>query len=129
MLIPRVFYPDKPDADIPNFFSRTVGADIGVSGREGTLNGIAISMPFEFVGNYGWCAGILSFGLIGVFWSLVCGWMLSPARLSNHPLTPFLVLFVMNMEQAVGYYLADLRQLIIPMLLCYFIYRMSRAKI
>lgn len=38
------------------------------------MNSIAISIPFEFVGNYGWFAGFLSFGLIGVFWSLLSGW-------------------------------------------------------
>jgi len=129
ILVPRVFNPDKRDSDIGNFFARTVGADIGVADRNDTLNNIAVSIPFEFVGNYGWCAGFLSFGLIGVFWALLCGWLLSPARLSNHPLTPFLVLSTMGMEGALGSYLAGLRGLIIPLVLCFFVYIMLRGKI
>jgi len=123
ILVPRVFMPGKRDTNIGNFFSRTVGADIGVTNRNDEINNIGASIPFEFVGNYGWCAGILSFGIIGVFWSLFSGWMLSPARLSNHPFTPFLVLQTLGMEGALGHYLAGLRALIIPLLLFYFVYR------
>lgn len=115
--------------NIGNSFCRTVGADIGVSGRDDTLNSIALSIPFEFVGNYGIVAGILSFGLIEFFWTLFIVWMLSPARLSNHPLTPLLALSTMWMEQPLGHYLAGLRGLIIPLLLCYFVYRMLRGRI
>jgi hypothetical protein len=129
VLVPRVFNPNKRDTNIGNFFAQTVGADIGVSGRDDTLNNVAISIPFEFVGNYGWCAGIVSFALIGVFWAMLCGWLLSPARLSNHPLTPFLALSTMAMEGAFGHFLAGLRQLIIPLILCFFFYRMLRGKI
>jgi hypothetical protein len=129
ILVPRVFMPGKRNMNIGNFFCQTVGADIGVSNRNDTLTSIGMSIPFEFVGNYGWCAGILSFGLIGVFWSLLCAWLLSPARLSNHPLTPFLVLSTIGMEGALGHFLAELRGLIIPLLLCYFVYRMLRGKL
>ena len=129
ILVPRVFNPGKRDMMIGNFFAQTVGADIGVSDRNETLSNIGMSIPFEFVGNYGWVAGILSFGLIGVFWSVLCGWLLSPARLSNHPLTPLMALSTMGMEGALGHYLAGLRGLIIPLLLCFFVYRMLRGKI
>ncbi|MBU4273704.1 MAG: hypothetical protein KKE86_01950 [Planctomycetes bacterium] len=129
ILVPRAFNPDKRDSNIGNFFSRTVGVDIGVSGKNDFLNNIAISVPFEFVGNYGWGAGILSFGLIGVFWTLFVVWMLSPDRLSNHPLTPFLMISMLAMESALGHYLAGFRDLIIPLLLCYVIYRMFGGRI
>jgi len=128
--VPRVLFPDKHDANIGNYFAQTVGVDIGVIGADDTLTNISITIPFEFVGNYGLCAGILSFGLIGFFWSLLCGWLLSPARLSNHPLTPFMAIYpVMGMERALGHYLATLRELIIPLLLCYFVYRMLHGKV
>ncbi len=129
ILVPRVLLPDKRDANIGNFFARTVGADIGVSRRDDTLNNIAISIPFEFIGNYGWFAGILSFGLIGVLWTLLCGWLLSPAHLSSHPLAPFLVLLTMSMEAAWGHFLGSLRELIIPLFLCYVVYRLLRGRI
>jgi hypothetical protein len=129
ILVPRAFMPDKRDANIGNFFCQTVGADIGVSGRNDTLNNIGMSIPFEFVGNYGVVAGILSFGLIGFVWTLFVVWMLSPSRLSNHPLTPFLTMSIVGMEGALGHYLAGLRGLIVPMLLCYFIHKMLRGRV
>jgi len=129
ILVPRALLPNKRDAAIGNFFSRTVGADIGRTNRNDTLNSAAVSIPFELVGNYGWAAGVLSFGLIGVFWTLLCCWLLSPARLSNHPLTPFLALSTLGMEGALGHYLAGLRGLIIPLFLCYFVYRLLRGRI
>ena len=129
ILVPRVLMPDKRDTAIGNFFSQTVGVDIGVSNSEDTLTNIAVAIPFEFVGNYGWCAGILSFGLIGVFWALLCGWLLSPARLSSHPLTPFLVLSALGMEAPLGHFLVQLRGLCIPLLVCLFVYGLLRKKL
>lgn len=120
--VPRVLLPTKRDSNIGNFFCRTVGADIGVSGRYDYLNNIAISIPFEFVGNYGWMAGVLSFGMLGVLWALACGWLLSPARLSSHPLTPMLVLLTLRMESPLGSFLGALRGLLIPLFLAYVIY-------
>lgn len=129
VLVPRVFMPGKRDQNLGNFFSRTVGADLGITEREGTENAICVGVPFEFVGNYGLAAGILSFGLIGVFWALLCGWLLSPARLSNHSLTPFLVLTAMGVESCVGPFLAGFRNLSIPLLICFFVYIAVRRKL
>ena len=121
--------PDKRDMNIGNFFAQTVGVDTGVTHRSDTLTNIGVSIPFEFVGNYGWGAGILAFGLIGVFWSILSAWLLSPARLSDHPLAPFMALAAMGIEGAFGHYLAYLRGLIIPLLLCYVVYIMMRRRI
>ena len=52
-LLPRALAPNKRDTSIGNFFGRTVGADIGVSGDNDYANSIALSLPFEFLGNYG----------------------------------------------------------------------------
>ena len=128
-LVPRAINPNKRDQNIGNFFSRTVGAKIGMSNEGDTLNSLATSIPFEFVGNYGVFAGILSFGLIGFFWTILCVWVLSPMRLSSHPLAPFFVLLVTGMESPVGAFLATIRGLIIPMLFCYLVYRWLHGKI
>jgi hypothetical protein len=131
-LVPRVIWPDKPDNNIGAFYTTDLGVD-SVTARDNNdvsyISNSAISIPFEFVGNYGWCAGILAFGLLGVTWSLWCGWLLSPARLSNHPLTPWLVLSAMVMEQSLGNYFGMFRMLIIPLLLCFVIYRILGGKI
>lgn len=128
-VVPRAFNPGKRDSNIGNFFARTVGADIGVSNRSDFLNSIAISIPFEFVGNYGWLAGVLSFGLIGFLWSLLVIWMLSPTRLANHPLSPFLTFFTMSMESPLGSFLAGLRGLLIPIFLSFLLYKLFRGRI
>jgi hypothetical protein len=130
VLVPREFMPEKRDMNIGNFFARTVGADIGVAQRFDTLNSIAIGMPFEFVGNYGWLAGVLSFGIIGVFWAVLNCWLLTPEHLSDHPLTPFMAAFTLSMEAPMGHFLAQVRGLIIPLLILFFINKvMLRGKI
>jgi hypothetical protein len=128
-LVPRVIWPDKPDNNIGAFYTMDLGDDPAVSENSVYISNSAISIPFEFVGNYGWCAGILAFGLLGVTWSLWCGWLLSPARLSNHPLAPWLMLSALGMEQSFGGYLGMFRMLIIPLLLCFVIYRILNGKI
>jgi hypothetical protein len=128
-LVPRVIMPDKRDNTIGAFYTMELSDDPTAGENDVYTESKAISIPFEFVGNFGWCAGILAFGLLGVTWSLWCGWLLSPARLSSHPLTPYLVLSAMIMEQSFGNYLGMFRMLLIPLLLCFVIFRMLRGKI
>jgi hypothetical protein len=128
-LVPRAIDPNKPDQNIGNLFSQTVGADIGISSIDDNLNSLAISIPFEFVGNFGWGAGILSFAFIGFFWTLFICWLLSPARLASHPLAPFLTLATMGIEAPFGAFAATMRDLIIPLLICYFVYRILNKNI
>jgi hypothetical protein len=106
-LVPRSIYPDKPDSNMGNYFARYLGtvADDDYVTNEG------VSLPFEFVGNYGYLAGILSFGLIGVFWALFCVWLLSEDRLATHPLAPLVIIFSLWIETSVGQFLAKLRDL------------------
>ena len=118
-VIPRVLKPDKRDSEMGNFFARTVGADIGVSDPLDFTHNISIAVPFEVLGNFGVVAGVLSFALIGVFWPVLSIWMLSPARLSNHPLTPYLVLATMSFESSFGGFLDNIRGMLVPITLIY----------
>ena len=128
-LIPRVFYPEKPMLNVGNFFALTIGADLGLVSSGDYVTNISVSMPFEIVGNFGWLAGILSFGLIGAFWALFCVLLLSPRRLADHPLTPWLVGFAFGFEGAVGHFLAGLRSLIIPLAVTFMIWVFLRKKL
>lgn len=126
-LVPRVLNPDKKDMNIGNFFykstySRTFKEDV-VS----DINNVAISLPFEFAGNYGLVVGVLSFMFIGVFWASFCGWLLSVPRLSNHPLTPFAISLTLGMEAAFGHFLANLRSLLIPFSVIFILRRFLKS--
>jgi hypothetical protein len=112
-LIPRALSPDKPNMDIGNFMARTVGVDIGVVTPDNFITSVAVSIPFEFVGNYGWLVGVGSFALIGFVWALLCGWLLSPQRLAMHPLSPWLVFLAFGMEAPLASFLATFRDLAI----------------
>jgi len=129
ILIPRALKPDKRDMNIGNFFSRTIAADIGMHAYSDEVNNVGLSLPFEFVGNYGWFAGVLSFGVIGVFWSLWCGFLLSVDRLSDHPLTPLIVCSTLGMEAAMGHFLAGLRGFLFLLIVAYFIYSLLNRKL
>lgn len=121
-LIPRVIFPDKPMLNVGNFFALTVGVDLGIISPKDFITNIGVSLPFEIVGNFGWLAGIISFGIFGAFWVLICSLILSPIRLSHHPLTPMMVAFAMGWEQPIGHFLATLRGLIVPILITFFIW-------
>lgn len=128
-LVPRALAPDKPDMNIGNFMAHTVGVDIGVVDPSNNITSVAVSIPFEFVGNYGWLAGIMAFPLIGLVWALVCGWLLSPARLSNHPLSPWLVGMTLGMEAPLAHYLASWRDLLIPLVVAYILWVLLKKQL
>ncbi|WP_223911010.1 hypothetical protein [Geobacter sp. AOG1] len=106
-LVPRAIYPDKPDMNMGNFFGRYLGA----VDPDDYMTNMGVSIPFEFVGNYGYMAGILSFGLIGIVWTLFCVWLLSADRLATHPLAPLCIIFALGLEASVGQFLAKFRDL------------------
>lgn len=118
-IVPRLLYPAKPEMNIGNFFAQQIGVDLGLVSSSDYFTNIAITIPFEFIGNYGLIAGILSFGLIGVLWASLCSWLLSPERLSDHPLTPWLTVSVLTMEAAVGHFLAHWRSMLLPFAVIY----------
>ena len=64
-LIPRAIYPSKPDLNVGNFFAQTVGLRMGLVNPRDFMTNISITIPFEMIGNFGWAAGVLSFGIIG----------------------------------------------------------------
>ncbi len=129
VIVPRALLPGKPDADIGNFFARTVGVDIGISTPDNYDYNISLSIPFEVVGNYGSVAGVGSFALIGLFWALLCGWLLSPERLSSHPLSPYFVSVALIVESPLGNVLAIVRDLFFPIIGLYFAWLLLRKRL
>ena len=128
-LVPREFYPDKPPLNIGNFFARTVGVDLGMVDPEDFDTNFGLTIPFEVIGNYGWLAGILSFGLIGAAWSLLSALLLTSDRLSNHPLTPWMVGLSVAFESGVGHFLASVRALAIPIMVAFILSKLLRGKL
>ncbi|MEN6372109.1 MAG: hypothetical protein ABFD64_08875 [Armatimonadota bacterium] len=122
-LLPRVLNPEKRDMNIGNFFYRTVYARVYMTPTTSDTNNVSISIPFEVVGNYGWISGVLSFALLGIVWSSVVGWFLTPARLSSHPLVPMFISLTLGFEQPIGHWLAALRGLIIPVFILWLVSR------
>lgn len=106
-IMPRALFPDKKDSNMGNFFAR----DLGVSDSSNTTNNIAITLPFEYVGNYGFVIGVLSFVFIGFFWSAGVAWLLSVPRLSTHPLTPWLILMAGGWESSTGQFVNGFKDL------------------
>jgi len=128
-LIPRRLSPNKPDMNVGNFFSRTIGVDLNLSSSRDYFTNTSIALPFEFVGNFGWLAGIVSFGCIGVFWASLTSWILSTQRLSDHPLTPWLTANVLLMESAVGHYLAYWRSMLFPLVTVFVVWIVFRRRL
>lgn len=127
--LPRALSPDKPDMNVGNFMARTVGADIGVVPPNNYITSVAVSIPFEFMGNYGWLAGVGSFAFIGFFWALFCGWLLSPGRLANHPLAPWLVTLAFRMESPLGSFLTTFRDLAIVFGVAFLIWLLLKKRL
>ncbi|MEW5985865.1 MAG: hypothetical protein AB1791_04450 [Chloroflexota bacterium] len=126
VIIPRALFEDKPDSTIGNFFSRMVGAAIGLTNSRDYAHSSAIAIPFEFMGNYGWLAGVASFPVLGAFIALLSGWLLSAERVSDHPLSPFLVMLVISVEASLGSFLADVRDLFIPVAVAFGVWLLFR---
>jgi hypothetical protein len=123
--IPRALYPDKPDTNMGHFFATQLTAP----GYQNEMQNVAITVPFEFVGNYGWLAGVLSFALIGTLWTILTVWLLSHARLATHPLMPWLLLVAMTFEQSVGTFINGIKDLPISLLVVLVIWLSSRHRL
>lgn len=124
---PRAIFPNKPDADIGNYFARTVGVATGISTEDNYDFNIALTIPFEIVGNYGWIAGILSFPLLGFIWSFICSVLLSAKRISNHPLSPYFCFLALTFESPFGNVLAQFRDLIFPLVVLRIMWEKGRT--
>ena len=101
-LIPRAIYPEKPDLNIGNYVAR----DIGAFPESDHLTNIGVSLPVEAWGNFGAFAALLSFVFIGIMWSFVCGLILSPQRLHDHPIAPIFVLQTIGFEAVLAHFLS-----------------------
>lgn len=127
-LVPRAISPEKPEMNIGNVFTHVYGSALGIS-ADNDINNIAPSLPFEMVANYGLVAGVISFPLIGVGWAVFCCLLLSPARMANHPLAPWLVLSAGKFEGALGPVLAWGRDLPFTLLLIWLIRAGARREL
>jgi len=99
-LIPRVIYPEKPDLNIGNFIANDLGVYLD------DLTNIGVSLPVEAWGNFGALVALISFVFIGIVWSLICGVILSPQRIHNHPIAPLFVLQTMYFEAPIAHFMA-----------------------
>jgi hypothetical protein len=109
VVVPRRFRPDKPDQNIGNYFSRTIGADLGIANRNDHINNISPSMMFEFVGNYGHLAGILAFGIIGLCWAIFVSLVVGARSIAQNPFVILLILMGLAFEGSFGAFLVALR--------------------
>jgi hypothetical protein len=109
-IIPRVLSPNKPDNNLGHYFAQ----QLGDPGAIYVNQNIAISVPFEFVGDYGCLAGIASFALIGLTWPAFICLVLTPTRLSTHPLMPYLLSVLLIFEQGAGQFINSAKLLIFP---------------
>jgi hypothetical protein len=123
-LLPRELFPDKADSNMGNFFAR----QLEVSAADNYVNNVAITIPFEIVGNYGWLAGWLSFAVIGVVWASFVAFVLTVPRMTTHPLTPYLIVLVMSVESSVGQFGNQLKLLPISLALLYWVRQMMTHK-
>jgi len=124
-LAPRVLYADKPDMNIGHFFALQLAAPA----YQNEMHNVSITLPFEFVGNYGWLPGIISFAIIGLGWTALTLWILSPARLSTHPLMPWLLSIAMLLEGNVGQFLNSIKDLPFAMVVILGIWLSSKRQL
>jgi hypothetical protein len=127
--IPRAIFPGKPEMSVGNFFARAIGSPIGLSGVDNFINNVPVSIPFEMVGNFGWVAGLLTFPLLGAAWAFWCGWLLSPARISTHPLAPFFVVSTLNFERDLGSFLNLHRDMLFALAAAYAIWLIRKGRL
>jgi hypothetical protein len=124
-IVPRVFSPDKADSNMGNYFAK----QLNVSKANNNLNNIAITIPFEIVGNYGFLAGIGSFAVIGMLWAAFTSFLLTPSRLGTHPLAPYFVGLLIAMESSVGQFLNVVKLLSIPLAVLFVVWLMIRRQL
>jgi hypothetical protein len=123
-IIPRVILPAKSDSNMGNFFSH----ELGDSGMDDDMQNIAITVPFEIVGNFGWLAGVLSFAAIGAAWATFCASVLTVARMTTHPLTPFVIVLGLDVERSMGQSLNAFKGLPFALAMLCVVLRMTKEK-
>lgn len=111
-IIPRAFYPEKPDGNTGNFFSRDVGGTMGLLDPANEENSVAISIPIEIAGNLGWLLGLASFAILGFIWATLSALVLGPDP-ALHPWNPYFVLTTVLFESPLVALLAQGRDFLI----------------
>ncbi len=121
-ILPRALFPAKASSNMGNYFAH----QLSVADAGDNLQNVAITIPFEFTGNFGWIAGSLSFALLGAVWALFVALLLTPARMATHPLTPFVIVFGLGIESSVGQFGNGIKMLLILLPLLFLICRFPR---
>ena len=106
-LVPRFLYPAKSDANMGNVFARA----IGIAPQTDRQTNAGITVPFEFVGNFGFAAGLASFYAIGVIWTSLMLYILGKGRMALHPLSPYFVGVALHIEASAGQFIGAYKDL------------------
>jgi hypothetical protein len=127
-VVPRAFFPDKPDLNIGNYFSHEIGAPIGLTDSTSVEHSAAISIPFEIAGNFGIAAGLGTFAVLGFVWAFASALLLGPDP-ARHPLSPWFVLLTSLFESPLLSFLAQGRDLVIVVALVAVIWRIQGRRL
>ena len=128
VVIPRALYPGKPDLNIGNFFAKEIAVPLGLASPFDDQHNIAITLPFEIVGNYGYLAGVVSFFVLGVICAAAIFFFIPKQNLHNHPLAPYLVVSVLQIEGSLGSILGFCRSLIVPLLFLWILWGLHNKR-
>lgn len=127
-VVPRAFFPDKPDLNIGNFFSQEIGAPAGLTDPGNAEHSAAIGIPFEVAGNFGIAAGLGAFAVLGFAWALASALLLGPDP-ASHPLNPWFVLLTVLFESPLLALLAQARDLVIVVALVAVVWRLQGRRL
>jgi hypothetical protein len=120
--MPRFLFPDKPLLNVGNFFA----TQLGLIGAENQVHNISITMPFEFVGNYGMASGVVGFALLGLIFGVVVSLLLPQSKLSDSCLNGVVVMMaIQSSEVPLGHLIAQIRDSIISYTLIWCIIEIS----
>ena len=127
LVVPRALHPAKGDGSVANFFARELGVDLGVTASGDTETGLAVTLLFEAVGNFGWLFGVILFAAVALLWGGFCAAFLSPSRLATHPFTAVVCLQLgVVFEGSLAAFLPAMRDFLLVLGLLFFVRRVIK---